>query len=74
MTTAGFWSQPASMGSGNGITLSETERSRLHTGIHTGRTSARVRTRAQVLLKLGEGWSLAEVRYAALSTSAATRL
>jgi hypothetical protein len=45
----------------NQITLAETDRSRLYTCIHTGRTSARVRTRAQVLLKLGEGWSLAEI-------------
>jgi transposase len=41
--------------------LSETDRSRLQTFIHTGQESARARTRAQVLLKLGEGWSLAEV-------------
>jgi transposase len=43
------------------VSLSEMDRSRLYTCIHTGRTSARVRTRAQVLLKLGEGWSLVEV-------------
>ena len=43
------------------VTLSETDRSRLYTFIHTGHASARLRTRAQVLLKLGEGWSLAEV-------------
>jgi transposase len=43
------------------ITLSETDRSRLQTVVHTGHTSARVRTRAQVLLKLGAGWSLVEV-------------
>jgi transposase len=43
------------------VPLSETDRSRLYTVIHTGHTSARVRTRAQVLLKLGEGWSLLEV-------------
>jgi hypothetical protein len=41
--------------------LSETDRSRLQTFIHTGQESARARTRAQVLLKLGEGRSLAEV-------------
>src|SRR5215472_14224230 len=46
---------------GDQITLSQTDRSRLYICVHTGRTSARVRTRAQVLLKLGEGWSLAEV-------------
>src|SRR5262249_26725389 len=38
-----------------------TVRSRLYICVHTGRTSERVRTRAQVLLKMGEGWSLAEV-------------
>jgi hypothetical protein len=43
------------------VTLSEMDRSRLYTCIHTGRTTARGRTRAQALLKLGEGWNLAEV-------------
>jgi hypothetical protein len=43
------------------IALSETDRSRLYMFIHSGQQSARARTRAQVLLKLGEGWSLAEV-------------
>jgi transposase len=43
------------------IRLSETDRSRLQTFVHRGQESARRRTRAQVLLKLGEGWSLAEV-------------
>jgi hypothetical protein len=43
------------------IELSEIDRSCLSTCIHTGRTTAHVRTRAQVLLKLGEGWSLPEV-------------
>src|SRR5215470_5594602 len=42
-------------------TLSETDRSRLQTHIHRGHASARTRTRAQVLLKLGEGWSLEQV-------------
>jgi hypothetical protein len=46
---------------GDQITLTQTDRSRLYTCVHTGCTSARVRTRAQVLLKLGEGWSLSEV-------------
>jgi len=41
--------------------LSETDRSRLQTFIQSGHASARVRTRAQVLLMLGEGWSLAEI-------------
>jgi hypothetical protein len=40
------------------------DRSRLQTFVHVGHESARARTRAQVLLKLGEGWSLAEVRRA----------
>lgn len=39
------------------ITLTDLDRSRLQTCIHRGHTSARTRTRAQVLLKLGEGWS-----------------
>jgi hypothetical protein len=41
--------------------LSETDCSRLQTFVHSGHESARARTRAQVLLKLSEGWSLAEV-------------
>ena len=43
------------------IMLSETDRSRVQTCVHRGHTSARTRTRAQVLLKLAEGWSEAEV-------------
>lgn len=43
------------------IVLSEPDRSRLQTFVHSGQQSARARTRAQVLLKLGEGWNLAEV-------------
>jgi transposase len=42
-------------------TLSETDRSRLQTFVHLGHESARARTRAQILLKLGEGWSKAEI-------------
>lgn len=61
MTTSLPLSEAALVSSSDQIDLSETDRSRLHTFIHTGRTTARVRTRAQVLLKLGEGWSLAEV-------------
>jgi transposase len=61
MTTALPLSEAALVSPGDQIELSETDRSRLYTCIHTGRTTARVRTRAQVLLKLGEGWSLAEV-------------
>lgn len=40
------------------IVLSDTDRSRLQTFVHSGHESARARTRAQVLLKLGEGWSV----------------
>ena len=62
MTTASPQSDTASVSaSGDQMTLSETDRSRLYICIHTGHTSARIRTRAQVLLKLGEGWSLAEI-------------
>ena len=43
------------------IALSETDRSRLYMFIHSGQQSVRARTRAQVLLKLGDGWTLAEV-------------
>jgi transposase len=43
------------------IVLSEIDRSRLSTFLHSGQQSARARTRAQILLKQGEGWSLAEV-------------
>jgi hypothetical protein len=61
MTTPVHVSQSTSPRSSDQITLSETDRSRLYTCIHTGRASACIRTRAQVLRKLGEGWSLAEV-------------
>src|SRR5215469_15559492 len=43
------------------LALFETDRSRLYMFLHSGQQSARARTRAQVLLKLGEGWSLADV-------------
>ena len=42
------------------IVLADVDRSRLQTFVHVGHESARARIRAQVLLKLGEGWSLAE--------------
>jgi len=61
MTTASLLSDSGVAGSGDQIALSETDRSHLYTYIHTGRTTARVRTRPQVLLKLGEARSLAEV-------------
>lgn len=64
-------SQTVSVSSSDQITLSETHRSQLHVCIQTGRTSGWVRTRAQVLLKLGEGWNLPEV--CRPSMSAATR-
>jgi Winged helix-turn helix len=56
-------SDSSSVASSDQIVLSETDRSRLQTFVHIGHESARARTRtrAQVLLKLGEGWSLAEV-------------
>jgi hypothetical protein len=47
--------------SGDQIALSELDRSRLQTFAHLGHESARARTRAQVALKLGEGWGLAEI-------------
>jgi hypothetical protein len=43
------------------IALAEIDRSRLQTFVHSGQQSARARTRAPVLLNLGEGWGLAEV-------------
>jgi transposase len=43
------------------LTLSELDRSRVQTFVHRGHAGARARTRAQVLLKLGEGWSDAAV-------------
>jgi transposase len=43
------------------LSVSDDDRERLYVCIHRGHTSARTRTRAQVLLKLGEGWSEAEV-------------
>jgi transposase len=43
------------------LSLSDDDRERLYICIHRGHTSARTRTRAQVLLKLGAGWSEAEV-------------
>lgn len=54
-------SETGPLGSSDLLALSETDRSRLYMFIHAGQQSARARTRAQVLLKLGEGWSLAEI-------------
>ncbi len=53
-------SDSSSVTSSDQIVLSETDHSRLQTFVHSGQHSARARTRARVLLKLGEGWSLAE--------------
>lgn len=61
LTDAGTSPDAASLTSADQIMLSETDRSRLQAFVHSGQQSARARTRAQVLLKLGEGWSLAEV-------------
>lgn len=43
------------------VTLSERDSAQLYQCVHRGHTSARTRTRAQALLKLGDGWSEAEV-------------
>jgi transposase len=63
-TTSPTASESTSVTTSDQIVLSEVDRSRLQTVVHVGHESARARTRAQVLLKLGEGWSLAEVRRA----------
>jgi transposase len=60
-TAAALVSETGSVDSSDQIALSETDHSRLYMFIHSGQQSARARTRAQVLLKLGEGWSLAEI-------------
>lgn len=62
MTTALPPTETAAASSSDQITLTETDRSRLYTCIHTGHTTARVRTRAQILLKLGEGWRTSATR------------
>lgn len=46
------------------VSLTDLDRSRLHTVVHRGHTTSRTRTRAQVLLKLGEGWSETEIEEA----------
>jgi len=53
-------SESTSVLSSDLIVLTDLDRSRLQTFVHVGHESARARTRAQVALKLGEGWSLAE--------------
>jgi transposase len=46
------------------VTLTDLDCSRLHTVVHRGHTTARTRTRAQVLFKLGAGWSEAKIEKA----------
>lgn len=46
------------------VTLTERDSAQLYQCVHRGHTSARTRTRAQVLLKLGDGWSEGEVCHA----------
>ncbi|HEV2236059.1 MAG TPA: helix-turn-helix domain-containing protein [Ktedonobacterales bacterium] len=43
------------------VTLSEDERGQVWTVLHRGKANARTRTRAQVLLKVADGWSGAEI-------------
>jgi len=43
------------------VTLSETDRASLHTFIHAGKATARIFTRARVLLKAADGWTDAEI-------------
>jgi len=43
------------------VTLTDDERTHLHTLIHRGKTSARLRTRACITLKLDEGWSESQI-------------
>jgi transposase len=43
------------------VTLSEDDRSQLWMTVHRGKTSARTRARAQVLLKVADGWTAAEI-------------
>lgn len=43
------------------VIVSERDSAQLYQCVHRGHSSARTRTRAQVLLKLGAGWSEAEV-------------
>src|SRR5215471_3303081 len=43
------------------ITLSSEERTTLETFVHRGKANARTITRARILLKSAEGWSIAEL-------------
>lgn len=43
------------------VTLSEDERSQLWTTVHRGKTNARTLKRAQVLLKVADGWTADEI-------------
>lgn len=56
--------ETAPVRSSDEIALAEIDRSRLQTFVHLGHESARARIRAQVLLKLGEGWNPVEIRRA----------
>jgi transposase len=57
-------STAASQTASPAVNLTDLDRSRLYTVVHRGHTSARTRTRAQVLLKLGKSWSEAKVEEA----------
>jgi transposase len=52
-------SETTSLTTTDQIVLSDVDRSRLQTFVHLGHE--RARARAQVLLKLGEGWNIAEI-------------
>lgn len=43
------------------VTLTDDERAQLHLLMHRGKTSARIRTRADVTLKLDAGWSESQI-------------
>ena len=49
------------MSSTPSVTLSEDERSHLWTAVHRGKSNARTLKRAQVLLKVADGWTAAEI-------------
>ncbi len=46
------------------LMLSDSDRTRAQVVIQRGHTAARIQTRARILLKLGEGWSAAEISHA----------
>lgn len=53
------------------VTLTENDHQQLHEVIHHGKALGRVRTRAQILVKIAEGWNVAQI-CAAVETSPAT--